>query len=78
MEPAASIIRQLGGNKKVAEILGIGPERVAAWKQPKRHRGGNGVIPLRYTLALLSHAQAEGIDLTPDMFQPRDEEAHAA
>lgn len=73
MEPAASIIRLLGGNKKVAEILGVAPERVAAWKQSKRHRGGNGVIPLKHTLELLAYAQANGIRLTPEMFRPRDE-----
>lgn len=75
MEPAYSIIRLLGGNKKVAEILGIGPERVAAWKQSKRHGGGNGVIPLRHTLALLAYARTNRIPLTPEAFSPREEQA---
>lgn len=75
MEPASSIIRQLGGPNKVADIVGVHRTRVSNWKRPRGDGGTGGMIPFKHVPALIAAAKVEGIDLTADDFLPRQESA---
>lgn len=69
-EPAKSIVARFGGEAKIAEVLSISPTIPYAWQYPREKKGTGGTIPQRYHLALLDHAQANGIDLSPADFLP--------
>jgi hypothetical protein len=69
MEPAASIIRLMGGAQDVGDIVGKHPSRVYRWTYPESVREGTGgVIPAKDQRKLLDHAKAKGIDLQPGDF----------
>lgn len=78
MEPAATIIRNLGGDTAVAAITGVHRTRVANWKRSKEAGGSGGAIPFRHVPALLEAAKAQGISLSTDDFLPASTEASAA
>jgi hypothetical protein len=70
MEPAASIIKNLGGDTVVASITGVHRTRVANWKRPKEAGGTGGAIPFRHVPALIKAANDQGIALSADDFLP--------
>lgn len=70
MEPAASIIKLLGGDTAVAEITGVHRTRVANWKRAKDVGGTGGVIPFKHVPMLLNAAREQGKALTADDFLP--------
>lgn len=61
MEPAASIIAELGGPTKVAKIAGVHPTRVSNWKRAKAVGGTGGRIPQSHHRVILRAAQEAGI-----------------
>lgn len=67
MEPARTIISLFGGNKALAELLGLHVTRVAFWKQP-RPRGSGGLIPRRHWATLIRLGAERGLTLTPVSF----------
>lgn len=77
MEPAASIIKLLGGDTAVANIAGVHRTRVANWKRPKEAGGTGGAIPFRHVPALIAAAKSQGKDLSADDFLPANDEAAA-
>jgi transposase len=74
LDPARTIIDKIGIDK-VAEITGKHVSRVYRWMYPKERGGTGGLIPQSDAPALLRHAQANGIDLTPGDFFPAPAEA---
>lgn len=75
MEPARTIIELLGGEAKVARIVGVSVTAPYRWQQPKAKGGTNGTIPHWHVAKLLAHAQAERIELTAASFAPHVEVA---
>ncbi len=75
MEPATTIIRQLGGPNKVAEIVGVHRTRVSNWKRPKEDGGTGGMIPFKHVPALIAAGRDVGINLSADDFLPATEAA---
>jgi hypothetical protein len=75
MEPAASIIRKLGGEKFVATVLGTAFTAPYRWQHPREKGGTGGLIPQRHHVALLAHARQRQVRLSAEDFLPR--EAHA-
>lgn len=78
MEPASTIIRQLGGPNKVAEIAGVHRTRVSNWKRPKQDGGTGGMIPFKHVPALIAAGRDKGVDLSANDFLPQTEKAGAA
>jgi hypothetical protein len=71
MEPAATIIKKLGGAAAVASIAETALSAPYRWQAP-RHRGGTGgCIPQRHHQSLLAFARQHGIALAADEFLPR-------
>lgn len=68
MEPAATIIKRLGGVGKVAEIVGVHRTRVSNWKRPKASGGTDGRIPQDHHLKLLAAASDAGVALAASDF----------
>jgi hypothetical protein len=73
MEPAASIIKNLGGDTVVASITGVHRTRVANWKRSKESGGTGGAIPFRHVPALLQAAKDKGVPLSTDDFLPAEQ-----
>jgi hypothetical protein len=71
MEPAATIISRLGGEKTVSEITGRAYTAPYRWQHPVGKGGTGGLIPQKHHVALLDYARAHGIELTPADFFPR-------
>lgn len=71
MEPAASIIIRLGGEKAVSKITGLALTAPYRWQYPVEKGGTGGLIPQKHHVALLDYARAHGIELTPAAFFPR-------
>lgn len=70
MEPAASIIKRLGGEAKVSEITGRAYTAPYRWQHPIEKGGTGGLIPQKLHRALLDHARANGIALSAADFLP--------
>jgi len=70
MEPAHSIIKNLGGPSVVAEIAGVHRTRVSNWSRAKEKGGTGGVIPFKHVPALLDAARKKGVNLSADDFLP--------
>jgi hypothetical protein len=68
MEPAASIVRALGGPSKVAEIVGVHRTRVSNWMRPREKGGTDGFIPHRHVNALLAYAVKHNKEVSPSSF----------
>jgi hypothetical protein len=67
--PAARIIRQLGGPKRVAALTGRHPHTVYRWVKPSP-RGSGGRVPPAAQAVLVAKGVAQFSD-----FLPRDGEA---
>jgi hypothetical protein len=72
MEPAASIIRKLGGEKFAATVLGTAYTAPSRWQHPRQKGGTGGLIPQRHHLALLAHARQRQVRLSAEDFLPRE------
>ena len=59
-EPAATVIRALGGVRALAGALGVTPELVSKWNRPAVKEGTGGFIPPKHWPATLRIAQALG------------------
>lgn len=68
LEPAASIIKKLGGYAKVTEILGCGKTAPYSWTYPRSSGGTDGQIPQRHHRPLLDYASKNNIDLRSEHF----------
>ena len=62
LEPAASILTELGGHHAVAERLGLHPNSVARWRMPVPI-GTGGTIPADRVAQILRLAREKGIAL---------------
>lgn len=67
MEPAASVIKKLGGDTVVAKHLNLHRTTVAKWKSESNLRG---LIPMRYVADLRAMSDEIGAGLTADDFMP--------
>jgi len=77
MEPAQTIIRNLGGPNVVARIAGVHRTRVSNWMRPKESGGTGGMVPFKHVPAMIAAAKEKGIELSADDFLPRAEERAA-
>lgn len=68
LEPAASIIRKLGGEGAAAKLTGATYTAPYRWQASREKGGTGGLIPQRYHRMLLDHARAAGIDLRAEDF----------
>lgn len=55
--PAHHIICKLGGEKAVAELLGIHETAPYRWTYPRSRKGSQGVIPARHIPKLIAAAK---------------------
>ncbi|MCC5777883.1 hypothetical protein H7H48_02375 [Nitratireductor sp. B36] len=78
MEPAQSIIKNLGGPSAVAEIAGVHRTRVSNWSRAKEKGGTGGIIPFKHVPALLAAAKEKNVALSADDFLPNDNAETAA
>lgn len=78
LEPAASIIRKLGGPSAVSRLLSVHRTRVSNWMRPRDSGGTGGRIPQDHHRALLDHASESGVLLTAEEFLPPIEEKVAS
>ena len=62
-EPAAGIIRALGGVSAVARATGVTLTSVQRWRWPRSIGGLDGYIPARHYRNLLALAQDQGVEL---------------
>ncbi|WP_375623491.1 MULTISPECIES: hypothetical protein [unclassified Bartonella] len=66
---AGTIIKYLGGAKRVSLISQCHVSAVYKWTYPlKKLEGKGGIIPAKYQIMLLNYARDHGIDLRPDDF----------
>lgn len=72
LEPAATVVRLLGGPTKVSQIVGVHRTRVSNWMRPREAGGTGGVIPLAHHRRLLQAAVAEGASLTAEELLPSE------
>lgn len=68
MNPAHKIICKLGGEKAVAELLGLHESGVYRWSYPTSRRGTGGRIPARHIPTLISAAKQRGKRLSLQEF----------
>ena len=68
MDPAAHIIRKLGGEAAVAGITGLALTAPYRWQYEKSRGGTGGLIPQAHHRALLDYAHAHGIALSAEEF----------
>jgi hypothetical protein len=78
MEPAATIIARLGGEKIVSEIAGRAYTAPYRWQHPVEKGGTGGLIPQRLHTKLLDYARANDIPLSASDFLPVHDETSAA
>jgi len=69
MEPAASIIKRLGGDTAVARRLGLHRTTVAKWKGAEPN-GLGGLIPMRYVADLMAMSEEVGAGIVAADFMP--------
>jgi hypothetical protein len=68
MDPATTIIRKLGGEAKVAAIVGMALSAPYRWQHEKSRGGTGGLIPQAHHRRLLDYAHTHGIVLTAEEF----------
>jgi len=68
MNPAATIIRRLGGEAKVAGITGKALTAPYRWQREKSSGGTGGLIPQAHHRTLLDYAHDHGIALSAEEF----------
>jgi hypothetical protein len=74
LNPAHKIIAKLGGEKTVAELLGLELSGVYRWSYPRDRGGTGGRIPARHIKPLIAAAKARGKRLSlNDFFQEPSE-----
>ena len=78
MEPAASIIKRLGGNTVVARACERLPVTVYRWKLPRSRGGTGGRIPVSCRAHLLRLANSRGVSIAPEDLLSPDELAQPA
>lgn len=79
MEPAASIIKSLGGPKAVATRLSVALTAPYRWQSPEDKGGTGGEIPRKYRADLIALATEKGVKLSKIDFvvrEPDDETSH--
>lgn len=64
MEPAKTIINDLGGPAAVASFAGVHRTRVYGWLK-------SGTIPLKHIPKLIAAARTQGKDWSADRFLPK-------
>lgn len=73
MEPAAHIIKLLGGEAELASITGTAITAPYRWQYPRARGGTGGQIPAKYLRRIIEAAGRRGIILSPnDFFTARD------
>ncbi|WP_019224143.1 hypothetical protein [Bartonella rattaustraliani] len=66
---AATIIKYLGGAKRVSLISRCHVSAIYKWAYPfEKREGKGGIIPAKYQVILLNYAREHNIDLRPDDF----------
>lgn len=70
-EPAATIIREIGGASKAAEITGVAKVQVYRWMWSVGDGGTGGCIPTRRAQRLFEWARANGKDIPAELFFER-------
>lgn len=70
LDPANSIVSQLGRVSAVARSLGLQRQAVYKWMLPKSKGGTGGTVPQRHHVAILDLARARDIPLTAADFLP--------
>lgn len=79
MEPAARIIRKLGGEARVAHVTGLALTAPYRWQYEKSRGGTGGLIPQAHHRVLLDYAHARGIALSAeDFLMPRTDSTSEA
>ena len=77
LNPAHKIISKLGGERAVANVLGLNESGVYRWSYPRERGGTDGRIPARHIPRLLTHANEVGEVLRLEEFfeepSPSDE-----
>jgi hypothetical protein len=68
MDPAAAIIKKLGGEAKVADLTGTALTAPYRWQREKAKGGTGGLIPQVHHRTLLDYAHAHGISLLAEEF----------
>ena len=68
MDPAAAIIKKLGGEAKVADPTGTALTAPYRWQREKTKGGTGGLIPQAHHRTLLDYAHAHGISLLAEEF----------
>jgi hypothetical protein len=67
MEPAYSIVLQLGGVVAVSKVVGLTPSAISQWSAPPPG-GCGGLVPARHIPKLCAFAELKGIELEPNSF----------
>lgn len=68
LEPAASIIEELGGAVKVSAYLGLNPTTVRRFRYPKEKSGTGGFVPTEYIFSLLIRSLKLGKPIPVERF----------
>jgi len=72
LDPARSVIRELGGPIATAELLGVNLSTVYRWMAPAP-KGSDGWIPQRYVRTILREAKKRKLCILATDFVPLDE-----
>lgn len=78
LEPAASIVRKLGGEAVVSRVTETALTAPYRWQHAKDKGGTDGLIPQRHHPALLAYARDNNIVLTAEEFLPITDSGPAA
>jgi hypothetical protein len=70
LDPALSIIAQLGGATNVSKALGVSYSQVRKWTWSKERGGTGGLIPQRHHIPVLDLARALNKPLVASDFLP--------
>lgn len=65
-EPAASLIKKLGGLTAVAQITGKSVTQVQRWRLPKEKGGTGGAVPRWHAQKIFAAASERGIEVKAD------------
>lgn len=66
MEPATTVIRDLGGLGAVSRLLDTSVHTVKRWRMPIEKGGTNGGIPRKHVFPILVHCAAHDIPHTAE------------
>lgn len=68
LDPAATIVRTLGGPTATARIAGVDTVQVYRWMWSREDGGYDGVIPTRRASRLYEWARSNGKELPAELF----------